>query len=104
MQVKWFGYPDFKLFINSYGRDLYDYTVAWQMDKDEIPNNPSNNSSGVIEHTVGNTQNPTSINNYTLVSYPNDGGEHFAWITYIKNGSQNYNDDRGRVAVQKDIF
>lgn len=104
MQVKWFGYPDFKLYINSYGEASYDYTIAWQMDKDSIPSNPSYSSSGVVEHTVGNNQNPTSIDNYVLVSYTNDGGEHFAWITYCKDGSVNYYDDRGRVAVQKDIF
>lgn len=103
IQVKWFGYPDFSLYINSYGENSFDYTVAWKMDKDAPTSLPDLNSSGVVGHTYQKSANPTSINSYTLVKYPNDGGEHFAWITYRKDFSGSYDDDRGRVAVKKDI-
>ena len=103
IQVKWFGYPDFSLYINSYGENSFDYTVAWKMDKDAPTSLPDLNSSGVVGHTYQKSANPTSINSYTLVKYPNDGGEHFAWITYRKDVSGSYDDDRGRVAVKKDI-
>ena len=103
MQVKWFGYPDFSLYIHSYGERSFDYTVAWQMDKDAPTSLPAYNSSGVVGHTYQKSANPTSISNYTLVKYPNDGGEHFAWITYRKDSSSSEFDDRGRVAVKKDI-
>lgn len=102
MQVRWLGYPDFSLYINSYGENNFDYTVAWQMDKEAPTSLPSYNSSGVVGHTKDKSANPTSISAYKLVNYPNDGGEHFAWITYRKDGSANSNDDRGRVAVKKE--
>lgn len=103
MQVRWFGYPDFSLYINSYGEPNFDYAIAWEMDKDAPTSIPAYNSSGVVGHTYKNSTNPTSISNYKLVSYPNHGGEHFAWITYRKDGSSSNYDDRGRVAVKKDI-
>ena len=103
MQVRWFGYPDFSLYINSYGEPNFDYAIAWEMDKDAPTSIPAYNSSGVVGHTYKNSTNPTSISNYKLVSYPNHGGEHFAWITYRKDGSSSEFDDRGRVAVKKDI-
>ena len=104
MQVKWLGYPDFSLYINSYGERSFDYTVAWQMDKDAPTSLPAYNSSGVVGHTYQKSANPTSISDYTLVSYPNDGGEHFAWITYRKDSVASEFDDRGRIAVKKDIY
>ena len=104
MQVKWLGYPDFSLYINSYGESSFDYTVAWQMDKDAPTSLPSYTSSGVVGNTYAESSNPTSISNYKLVKYPNDGGEHFAWITYRKDSSASEFDDRGRVAVKKDIY
>ena len=103
MQVKWLGYPDFSLYINSNGESNFDYTIAWEMDKDAPTSLPSYDSSGVVGHTYQKSANPTSISNYTLVKYPNDGGEHFAWITYRKDSSSSLYDDRGRVAVKKDI-
>ena len=103
MQVKWFGYPDFSLYINSYGEKYYDYTIAWKMDKDAPTSMPSYTSSGVAAHTrESEMAHPAYINSYKLVKYPNDGGEHFAWITYIKDGSTSQYDDRGRVAVKKE--
>ena len=100
MQVKWFGYPDFSLYINSYGQNFYDYTVAWKIDKDAPTSLPSYNSSGVVANTQQGS-NPISISNYKLVKYPNDGDEHFAWITYRKDDCCESYDDRGRVAVKK---
>ena len=102
MQVKWFGYPDFSLYINSYGESSFDYTVAWQMDKNAPTSLPSYTSSGVVAHTREENNYPVDITSYKLVSYPNDGGEHFAWITYRKDGSTSQYDDRGRVAVKKE--
>ena len=103
MQVRWYGYPDFSLDMNSDGEPNFDYTIAWEMDKDAPTRLPAHKSSGVVGHTYKNSTNPTSISNYKLVSYPNHGGEHFAWITYRKDGSSSEFDDRGRVAVKKDI-
>ena len=105
MQVRWLGYPDFSLYINSYGERYYDYTIAWKMDKDAPTSMPSYTSSGVAAHTRElEMGHPAYINSYTLVSYPNDGGEHFAWITYRKDVTGTEFDDRGRVAVKKDIY
>ena len=101
MQVKWSGYPDFSLYINSYGEKSFDYTIAWQMDKDAPTSLPDLKSSGVIANTYNKSYGPSSIVNYTLVEYPNDGDEHFAWITYRKDSSGNRFQDRGSVAVKK---
>ena len=103
MQVKWYGYPDFSLYINSFSERYSDYTVAWKMDKDAPTSLPSVTSDGVIANTYNESYGPVNISNYKLVKYPNDGGEHFAWITYRKDKKNDKYHDRGRVAVKKDI-
>ena len=100
MKFKFKGMPDFKLWINSYAESSYDYTVAWNLDKDYPTSNPSYNSTGVKAHTKDNQKDPTSISNFTEVDYPNDGGEHFVVVTYRKDFIGTDGDDRGYVAVK----
>lgn len=50
MKFKFKGMPDFKLWINSYAESNYDYTIAWNMDKDYPTGNPSTSTS-VLRHT-----------------------------------------------------
>lgn len=100
MKFKFKGQPNFKLWINSYAESNYDYTVAWNMDKDYPTSNPSYNSTGVKANTRGKQYNPTNITAFTEVDYSNDGGEHFVVVTYRKDSSYDSNDDRGYVAVK----
>lgn len=100
MKFKFKGMPDFKLWINSYAESNYDYTIAWDMDRDYPTSNPSDSTSGVKAHTRGKQYDPTSISNFTEVDYANDGGEHFVVVTYRKDSSASANDDRGYVAVR----
>ena len=100
IKFKFKGQPNFKIWINSYAESNYDYTIAWNMDKDYPTSNPSSSTSGVKANTSGKQYNPTSISNFTEVDYSNDGGEHFVVVTYRKDSSVNANDDRGYVAIK----
>ena len=101
MKFKFKGMPDFKLWINSYAESKYDYTVAWNLDKDYPTRNPDYGSTGVKAHTYGKQYDPANgLTAYTEVDYPNDGGEHFVVVTYRKDSGGNSNDDRGYVAVK----
>ena len=100
MKFKFKGKPDFKIWINSYAESSYDYTIAFNMDVDYPTSNPSKFSTGVKLHTSGFQKDPTVIDNFIEVDYPNDGGEHFVVVTYRKGSSGNYSDDRGYVAIK----
>ena len=98
MKFKFKGKPDFKIWINSYAESIYDYTIAFNMDVDYPTSNPSSISTGVKLSTSGFQNDPTTIDNFKEVDYPNDGGEHFVVVTYRKDGSGYAKDDRGYVA------
>ena len=100
MKIKFKGKPDFKIWINSYAESSYDYTIAFNMDVDFPTSNPSTGSIGVKLSTYDFQKDPTTIDNFKEVDYPNDGGEHFVVITYRKDGSGDVNDDRGYVAIK----
>ena len=100
MKIKFKGKPDFKIWINSYAELDYDYTIAFNMDVDYPTSRPSTGSTGVKLSTKGFQNDPTTIDNFKEVDYPNDGGEHFVVVTYRKNGIGDLYDDRGYVAVK----
>ena len=100
MKFKFKGKPDFKIWISSYAESSYDYTIAFNLDVDYPTSNPDYNSTGVKLHTRGFQKDPTTIDNFKEVDYPNDGGEHFVVVTYRKNKKIDRFDDRGYVAVK----
>ena len=100
MKFKFKGKPDFKIWINSYAEIINDYTIAFNMDVDYPTSLPSTSSKGVKEHTLYSFGGATSIDDFTEVDYPNDGGEHFVVVTYRKNYDRDEYDDRGYVAVK----
>lgn len=100
MKFKFKAQPNFKLWINSYAESNYDYTIAWNMDKNYPTSNPSYADYGAKASTNGKQYNPNSITAFTEVDYANDGGEHFVVVTYRKDNSASANDDRGYVAVK----
>ena len=100
MKFKFKGEPDFKIWIHSSAEYYNDYTIAFNMDVDYPTSNPYYNSTGVKEHTLFSFGSPTSIDEFTEVDYPNDGGEHFVVVTYRKNYDGDDYDDRGYVAIK----
>lgn len=101
MKVEFTGIPDFKLYINSYAESIYDYTIAWNIDTPVPTSLPSDTTTGAKANTSNKQLDPTSISNFTKVSYPNDGRTHYVWITYIKDSEEYDNDDRGYIAIPK---
>lgn len=100
MKFKFKGMPNFKLWINSYAESNYDYTIAWNLDRDYPTGIPSYADNGAKASTNGKQYNPTNITAFIEVDYSNDGGEHFVVVTYRKDNSVNSNDDRGYVAIK----
>ena len=100
MKIKFKGKPNFKIWINSYAESGYDYTIAFNMDVDYPTSLPDYNSTGVKLHTRYFQKDPTTIDNFKEVDYPNDGGEHFVVVTYRKDNGGDVYDDRGYVAVK----
>lgn len=97
------GKPDFKMYINSFAENGYDYVVAYALDTN-IPSDSSvyitDGSEGVIASTKSDKNGaPTTIDNFKEVSYPNDGGEHFIWIVYRRDSSGHANDNRGYILI-----
>ena len=104
MKIKFKGKPDFKIWINSYAESSYDYTIAFNMDVDYPTTLPDIYSTGVKLSTRNFQKDPTSIDNFIEVDYPNDGGEHFVVVTYRKDSGGNANDDRGYVAIKATLL
>ena len=100
MKFKFKDKPDFKIWINSYAEFYGDYTIAFNMDVDYPTSNPNYYSTGVKLHTREFQKDPTTIDNFKEVDYPNDGGEHFVVVTFRKDSSGDVNDDRGYVAIK----
>ena len=102
MKFKFKGEPDFKIWIHSSAEYYNDYTIAFNMDVDYPTTLPSSGSKGVKDHTQYSFSfgSPTSIDEFTEVDYPNDGGEHFVVVTYRKNYDGDEYDDRGYVAIK----
>ena len=101
IKFKFKAQPNFKIWINSYAESNYDYTIAWNMDKDYPTSQPSYADNGAKASTNGKQYDPSNgLTAFIEVDYANDGGEHFVVVTYRKDNSANANDDRGYVAIK----
>lgn len=93
-KVTWSGIPDFKLYLCSYAEGSYDYSIAYAIDSEK---------ASQLLTTSGFQKDPSAgISSFKECSYPNDGGEHFVWLAYRKDGSVNSNDDRGYLAISEE--
>ena len=83
--------PNCTFYLNSSAESGYDYGIAWNMDYTPPNTLPNYNSVGVKYHTKdsGNTNLSSSntLSSYIKCSYPNDGKEHFIYISYRNDGS-----------------
>lgn len=83
--------PNCTFYLNSSAERGYDYGIAWNMDYTPPDTLPNYNSAGVKYHTKdsGNTNLSSSntLSSYIKCSYPNDGKEHFIYVSYRNDGS-----------------
>ena len=98
MRITFLGYSNFRVYIRSYAESNYDYTIASQLDAAGV------SDSNAKTTTRGNQTSRTDIDAYTLVEYPNDGGEHFIEIGFRKDSSAEEGDDRGYVLIGKEVM
>lgn len=98
-KITFSGYDVFRAYIRSYAEGNHDYTIASTLDASSYPT--SSSGSNVKAHTSGNQQSGTTLSNYTLCEYPNDGGEHFIYIVYIKDSWYSTGDDKGYFLIEK---
>lgn len=98
MRITFLGYSNFRIYIRSFAESNYDYTIASQLDTSGVTD------SNAKASTKGKQNGGTGIGSYTLVEYPNDGGEHFIEIGYRKDSSEADDDDRGYVLIGKEVL
>ena len=101
------GYTKFTVYIRSYGESSFDYVTISKLDTPYTGSISQgfvqDSESYVYAHTKGNQQSGTALTNYTKVEYDNiDGGEHTIYVYYTKDGSGNYDDDRGYILIPKE--
>ena len=87
------GFGSFSICVRSNAESAYDYVKVFELDS----------TSNVKFSTSGKQNSSKELDGYTLVSFdvPNDGEEHVITITYLKDGSNNSNEDRGFVLIPK---
>ena len=87
------GSGGFIIYVRSYAEGYNDYLKVYNLD-----------STSSIKLTTSGRQNSSrEISGYTLVSFdiPDDCKEHVITITYSKNSSGNYGEDRGFVLIPR---
>lgn len=83
----------FSIYVRSNAESTHDYVNIYELDS----------VSNVIFSTSGKQNSSKEISGYSLVSFdvPGDCEEHVITITYLKDGSDNSNEDRGFVLIPK---
>lgn len=118
MRITFTGCPNFRIYIRSWGEDGYDYVCAGgldmeymdvpypgeDLDGDGIPDDYGDGITIATTRYNGYCNNGQSIEDYLMVEYPNDGGEHFIEVAYRKDSSYSVENDRGYVLIGKEVF
>lgn len=98
IKVQFNDIPDFAFLYGSYAENYYDYVVVFNLDveidvstspKDITVNNVAYNSKGYSSSDAPNRQG----------QFVNDGGVHFFYVGYGKDGSTSDKSDRGYIAI-----
>lgn len=111
-----YGGETFRIYIRSSAETTWDYTVAGKLDT-ALPTTNTNSTTSYpkgsgktmptnfMAWTHNNQQIATALSNYTAVDYyiPNNN-EHFIDVVYVKDGSGNYNSDRGYVLIPNEYL
>lgn len=97
-KVTFFGHPNFTFLYGSYAESSYDYMLVSPLDYSSAQNWTGSSYSGGLLSTSGKQSSSAPNLSYT---FTNDGGEHFFYILYRKDGSVNKGDDRGYIAFRQ---
>lgn len=98
------GYASFTFKVRNYSEGNYDYVVVNNLDDTTVPSwQPSVGSGTASSGKVYYTNKSKSSNTtwYDVTFNNLDGGEHIITVTYGKDISGSYDDDRGYVAIPK---
>ena len=96
-KVTFAGYPSFTFLYGSYAESSYDYVKISPLDYSAAQNWTGSSSSGQLLTTSGKQSSSAPNLSYT---FTNDGGEHFFYVLYRKDGSVNSGSDRGYIAFR----
>lgn len=97
IKVQFNAIPDFTFLYGSYAESNYDYTVVFNLDVEiNVSTNPINITTNVAYSSKGYSSSaaPDRQGQFT-----NDGGVHFFYVGYGKDGSVSNNNDRGYIAI-----
>lgn len=98
------GYTSFTFKVRNNSESNWDYVVVNNLDDRSIPTwqpavGSGTASSGRVYYS---NKGKSSTTTWYDVTFNNlDGGEHYITVTYGKDSSGSYNDDRGYVAIPK---
>ena len=102
-KISFFGVSSLTVYINSYAESNYDYTILSKLDASAIP--AAYNDDRTQIHTRGFQKDPTGAlnTNYKSYTFETDGGEHFFYVVYTKDGSAHSSDDRGYFTIESNV-
>ena len=100
-KVTFSGYPSFTFLYGSYAESSYDYVKISLLDYSDAQNWTGSSSDGMLLSTSGKQSSSAPNLSYT---FTNDGGEHFFYILYRKDGSVNSGADRGYIAFRESNY
>lgn len=96
IKVQFSGIPDFTFLYGSYAESNYDYVLVFNLDVEiDVSRDPryiynvAYSSKGYQSSDAPNRQG----------QFINDGGVHFFYVEYSKDGGVNSNNDRGYIAI-----
>lgn len=99
------GYTSFTFKVRNYSESSFDFVVVNNLDDRSIPMwrpigvGSGTASSGYVYYSNKGNSSSTTWRDVTFDNL--DGGEHIITVTYGKDGSGYYDDDRGYVAIPK---
>lgn len=97
IKVQFNEIPDFTFLYGSYAESNYDYTVVFNLDVEiNVSTNPRNITTDVAYSSKGYSSSDAPNRQGQFV---NDGGVHFFYVGYGKDGSASNNNDRGYIAI-----
>lgn len=100
-KVTFSGYPNFTFLYGSDAESSYDYMLVSPLDYSSAQNWTGSSSTGYLLSTSGKQSSSAPNLSYT---FTNDGGEHFFYILYRKDGSVNSRADRGYIGFKESNY
>lgn len=97
IKVQFNSIPDFTFLYGSYAENNYDYVVVFNLDVEiDVSTNPRNITTNVAYNSKGYSSSDAPNWRGQFI---NDGGVHFFYVGYGKDGSTSSNNDRGYIAI-----